>query len=548
MKTVLVVVESPNKVAKIRGLLEKLQPATTFKVLATCGHFRDLPRSSLGIDEATLLPQYEPIPEKAAVVSKLKQNMRDASAVLLASDADREGEAISWHVAQVLRLQTPQRLRFNEITSSGVAKAFESQAPLDLHLVNAQQARRVLDRLVGFKVSPLLQVLGDDHAAGRVQSAALHFVVEREAAHSTFKPVPFFTVRAKYQNSPPFEASVATTTGQSIETQRFLSKVEAEAAQTALAVHPHVVSSVEGLVQKRMPKPPFTTSTLQQAASVEFRFKPDFTMQLAQRLFEAGLITYHRTDSVVVSAEGVALARSTLESRHPKALSPEPVHYAAKESAQQAHEAIRPTTFVTSETLGADEARLLSLISNRFLASQCKPALFRRTKVVIAAGPLRLLAEGRQLLDPSFLTFFSTDTTENSAGEDGGHSTALPPLTVGQQLERIAVALKSDATRPPPRYTQATLIRALERSGIGRPSTYAQTLDSLFKRRYLNEEKDFLAPTGRGFLVDKALAAVLPDLVNANYTANMEAALDKIAEGKQDWRGFPSSFQKTKRF
>jgi DNA topoisomerase I len=526
----LLVVESPNKVPTIKRYL-----GGDYDVAATVGHFRDLPRRDLGVDLQTFAPTYVVDDEKKSIVARLRSKAQAASEILLATDADREGEAISWHVAQVLHLRSPRRVRFQEITAKALERAIASAGPLDQHLVDAQQARRVLDRLVGYQVSPLLTVLGKGHSAGRVQSATLHLVVVRERERERFKAVPYWTLAARYGEG--FEAKYATLNekGELVE-ERLASEEEAQAIASR-ARGPHVVRSIDTKPVERRPKPPFTTSTLQQAASVQLGCSPQRTMALAQVLFEQGIITYHRTDSVNLSDEAIAMARTFIATDYADALPAEPPRYKSKSSAQEAHEAIRPTSLApnAASTAEPDARELYELIRRRFLACQCKPAVLSQTTVAIESGNTTWRARGSVVQFPGFLHYLADD--EDSEGKKKGPAEPkLPLLTIGQMLALARIDVRRQETKPPPRFTAASLIKEMERTGIGRPSTYAATIEILFRREYIAEEKKYLFPTERGFLVDEMLAKAFPDLLETAYTAAMETRLDEIAEGSRRWQ------------
>ncbi len=530
---VLVVVESPNKVAKVKKCL-----GAGYEVVATIGHFRDLPDDELGVDVATFTPSYRLLSAKGDVASRLKRAASHASEVLLATDADREGEAIAWHVVQVLGLKGPRRIRFQELTTAAVKRAAASPAPLDVALIDAQQARRVLDRLVGYQVSPLLRAFGPNHSAGRVQSAALHLVVLREKERQAFVAVPFWRLTVVYREG--FQATSAAKDAKGAwAPATFVSEAEARAALAQAKSARHQVEALEARERERRPPPPFTTSTLQQAASARLGFTPAKTMATAQSLFEQGVITYHRTDSVSLSDEAIEMARSALRQSLASALPAEPVRYRNADSAQEAHEAIRPTALSVPDdvSLSADQQALLELVSKRFLASQCKPARLAVTTVRTVAGELRFLATGTVVLEASFLALLddADDARPAESEEDVGERT-LPPLSPNQSLTILRAADEAKTTKPPPRFTQAGLIAAMERSGIGRPSTYAATITTLFERDYLGQEGKSVLPQPRGLLVDALVAAAFPTLVDAAYTADMERRLDDVAGGQRRWK------------
>ena len=525
----LVIVESPNKRATIKKYLGE-----GFEVLATAGHFRDLPKRDLGVDLTTFTPTYEVNDDKANLLSAIRKAAKEATAIYLASDADREGEAIAWHLVDELGLKNAQRIRFTEITPKALTAAVAGAGSLDQGLVDAQQARRVVDRLVGYQLSPLLSPFGKNHSAGRVQSAALHLVLLRELEREAHVITPYWTLATTYSNG--LVAKYAPELPSEIDDARIHSEDDAQnIAARARAAGQHRVESVETKPVERKPKAPFTTSSLQQAASVVLKFKPDTTMELAQSLFEAGHISYHRSDSVTVSDDAAAMARAYLQQFFPEALPTSTPVYKSKASAQGAHECIRPTSLDADAPEGilGDELRLYQLIRARFLASQCKPAVFSQTKVVLSAGDTRWVATGTTVLFESHLRFTKFD--EEAKGESG-EAKLLPVVSEGQALDVSDIAVKRQETKPPPRYTEATLIRAMEGSGIGRPSTFASTLKVLFTREYIAEEKGFVAPCPRGRLIDGVLTVAFPALVEAEYTAHLEDKLDQVAEGRINWR------------
>lgn len=524
----LVVVESPNKCEKIRKYL-----GPGYEVAATVGHFRDLPEDELGVDVATFDPVYVVADSKRAVLSKLRAKAASADEVLLGTDADREGEAIAWHVAQVLRLRGPKRIRFSEITEAALKKAVAGAGPLDQDLVDAQQGRRVIDRLVGYQVSPLLRPLGSNHSAGRVQSATLHLVVLREKEREAFKAAPYWTLTARYGNG--FAAEYATNNEKGELADARL-KSEADARRVVDAARGlHLVEDVKTAPIERKPKPPFTTSTLQQAASIALGMRPDRTMHLAQSLFENGAITYHRTDSIALSPDAVAMARAFIARDFPAGLPDVPPVYRSKASAQEAHEAIRPTALDAEcpDGVAGDELRLYDLIRRRFLASQCKPAVFARTVVAIRSGDTWWRGVGEVQQFAGFLHYLARD--EDSEDKDDA-AKELPRVRIGETLSLLGIDVKRKETTPPPRFTQASLIKEMERRGIGRPSTYAATLKTLFERDYIAEQKKSVYPTARGRLVDHVLERAFGTLVDASYTADMEQRLDEVASGARRWK------------
>jgi DNA topoisomerase-1 len=523
----LVIVESPNKKATIKKYLGE-----GYEVLATAGHFRDLPKKDLGVDLETFTPTYEVNEDKASFLSGIRKAAKDADVVYLASDADREGEAIAWHLVDELRLKKAQRIRFTEITPKALAAAVAAAGPVDQHLVDAQQSRRVIDRLVGYQLSPMLSPFGKNHSAGRVQSATLHLVVTRELEREAHVAMPYWTLAVKYANGLTAKYFPARTEGD--DDVRLTSEEEAQAV-LARARGPHTVTGLDTSPGERKPKAPFTTSSLQQAASVAFKLSPDATMELAQSLFEAGHISYHRSDSVSVSDDAAAMARAHLQATFPEALPSSPPVYKSKSSAQGAHECIRPTTLDTEapEGLAGDELKLYQLIRRRFVGSQCRPATLSKTTITLTSGDTTWCARGTTVVFDSFLRFNAVDEDVTA---DSEQEQTLPVVSQGQVLEVADLASKRQETKPPPRFTEATLVKAMESAGIGRPSTFANTLKTLFSREYLALEKQLVLPTPRGRLIDGVLSAAFPALVESDYTSRLEETLDEIAEGKRTWK------------
>lgn len=528
----LVVLESPNKVKKVAHYL-----GSGYDVVATAGHFRDLPRDDLGVDLSSFDPNYVVDPNKQDLLARIKSKAKSADEVLLATDADREGEAISWHLAQELRLKRPMRLKYTEITEKALKDAVARLTPLDQHLVDAQQARRVLDRLVGYQVSPLLsRRFGKGNSAGRVQSATLHLVVLRELERERFKSEPYWTLAALYTNGLRARYASVGEDGKLADT-RLKTEAEANAIAERARAAPHVVKSVETKPAESRPSPPFTTSTLQQAASRKLHFTPDHTMDLAQKLFEAGVITYHRTDSVALSDDAIEMARTFIAKDFPEALPAAPVRYKMKADAQGAHEAIRPTSLDpgASSALSGDELRLYDLVRQRFLACQCKPAVLSRTTITIEAADTTWRAMGSVVIFESFRRYL-TDPVDPGEKADSDEDGELPKVAPGDALTLDKLEVEAKKTTPPGRYTQASLIAAMEKSGIGRPSTYAPTVKLLFDRTYIAEEKKQLYPTHAGRRIDAALGQTFPEILETETTAELEKKLDDIADGSRPWK------------
>jgi DNA topoisomerase-1 len=539
----LVIVESPNKCKKIGQFL-----GAGYRLVATVGHFRDLPAKELAVDLETMLPTYEVDRKKVEVVKRLKAEAAKAEEVLIATDPDREGEAIGWHAAQVLGLEAPKRIEFHEITKTAIEKAVARLRPIDQALVDAQQARRVLDRLVGYKVSPLLQPLRKGLSAGRVQTATLHLVCQRERDRHAFKSEPFWVLKVTYENG--LVSELAEETG---KPRRPKDSSQLDALLAAAKRSPHLVTRIERKeVEKRSP-PPFTTSTLQQAASARLGMVPAKTMKVAQELFEGGHISYHRTDSVALSPDAQALARLWISKHFPPSLPERPPVYRSKAGAQEAHEAIRPTSLAHPEGLTTDQKKLFELIRARFLASQMLPARLART-LVLTQSPAgegtesqTFAARGTEVLEAHWLNLDQDDREQGQekagkgkkeTSEDDLEEQKLPELRDGQGLEVKEATSQKRETKPPARFTEAGLVKEMERLGIGRPSTYAATIDTLYRRSYVKREKKALVPTGLGLQVDGLMLAGLPDLTSHEYTAGMELELDEIADGKKVWQGY----------
>lgn len=524
----LVIIESPNKIKKLRQIL-----GSEYRILPTVGHFRDLPKNDLGVDLQTFEATYLVDGDKGKVVRELEEAAAKADKIYLASDPDREGEAISWHVAEVLGLKDPLRAEFHEITKAAVQKAIAQPRKLNLALVEAQQSRRILDRLVGYILSPELRPLGRGLSAGRVQSCVLHLICKREAEREAFVVRKYWTVSVAYVNG--LDAGVATIgDDEKLKLVQFESEDEAGAVVEKLRRCAHVVQNVEQSDVERKPKPPFETSSLLKAAGVAFGWKADKTTKVAQELFEAGLITYPRTDSLNVAPEAQAAAREVLAARFPAALPAKPPAYRSKGDAQEAHECIRPATPADEAPAGmtAEQADLYRLVWTRFLASQAKPARFAKTLVTIDADGTTLRAIGMVLTDPGFLAV--GDVAEDDAEGDEGQ---IPEVAAGETLAVKEVASAAKKTSPPPRYKEASLIEEMKRLGIGRPSTYSATLKVLFTRKYIESEgrrkNPALLPTELGRKVDDFVAQGFAEVLEPAYTAAMEDALDAIAASKQ---------------
>ncbi|MBI4842856.1 MAG: type I DNA topoisomerase [Nitrospirae bacterium] len=546
----LLIVESPAKVKTLSKFLGK-----DFVIKPSVGHVKDLPKKELGVDtENNFLPSYVVIEGKQKVLRELKKSAKSADKVFLAPDPDREGEAIAWHIAEEINGDSGKVMRvvFNEITERAVTEAIKHPRKLNMNLVDAQQARRVLDRLVGYKLSPLLwRKVRRGLSAGRVQSVALRLVVEREREISAFRPVEYWSITANLEGSipPPFDARLIEVKGKKAEIGN-----ESEAADIleGLKGKEFTVSKVDKKSRKRSPAPPFITSTLQQEASRKLRFAAKKTMFVAQKLYEGleigtegsvGLITYMRTDSVRVAKEAEQEARVFIEKEFGKEyLPPKSPLYKSKKSSQDAHEAIRPTSIFRTPSslksnLSGDELRLYTLIWNRFIASQMNPAELEQTSVDIAADAYNFRATGTVVKFPGFMKVYVEGV--DTATEDEG---LLPSLSKGDNLKTHSIVPKQHFTQPPPRYTEPTLVKELEARGIGRPSTYATILSTIQDRKYVERDGGRFIATELGMVVNDLLVERFSELMDYNFTAKMEDDLDKIAEGAFKWADIVNVF------
>ncbi len=566
----LVIVESPTKARTVGQFLGK-----KYKVKASVGHIRDLLRSKLSVDvENDFEPRYRVPNEKRDVVKELAAAVEKSAEVYLATDLDREGEAIAWHLSEVLGLNTDQtrRVVFHEITKPAIDEAFSHPRALNMDLVDAQQARRILDRLVGYKLSPLLwRKVRSRLSAGRVQSVALRLVVEREREVEAFVPEEYWSLDAELASKetanqkkrPTFIASLVRIRGEDVKlkSEGDVAPILAELEQAT-----YVVSDVKEGTRRRNPSAPYTTSAMQQEASSKLRFSARKTMQLAQQLYEGidlgdgnteGLITYMRTDSTNVTEQAQAEVRAYVTERYGAEFLPSkpPVYKTKSKMAQEAHEAIRPTSVQrtpdeTKPYLSRDQHRLYDLIWRRFVASQMKHALYDTIRVEISAGrgaekPYLFRASGSTLRFLGFLIVYEETRSDDEVEEKVQQ---LPSLNVDELLDLIRLLPEQHFTQPPPRYSDATLIRTLEEYGIGRPSTYASILTTLRQRGYVERRRRRLEPTETGVLVNDLLVDSFPDLINVDFTAEMEDELDEVATGDRDWvavmREFYDPFEK----
>jgi len=549
----LIIVESPTKVKTLNKFLGK-----DFIIKASIGHVKDLPKGRLGVDiENHFKPMYVVIDGKEKILKELKMASRNAHSVFLATDPDREGEAIAWHIAEELDGDSDKimRVEFNEITEKAVKEALKNPRRLDMNLFNAQQARRILDRLVGYKLSPLLwKKVRRGLSAGRVQSVALRMIVDREREIEAFKPVEYWSITATLAGGspPPFEAKLHQIGNNKAEIGN---ETEAKRIADDLRDKVFVVKSVEKKKKTRSPSPPFITSTLQQEASRKLRFTAKKTMLVAQQLYEGielgeeghvGLITYMRTDSVRVAAESQDEARDyILKVFGGDYLPPKPPVYKSKKSAQDAHEAIRPTSVFRTPAsikgyLNRDQYRLYELIWNRYIASQMNPVQMEQTTIDIEAGIYTLRATGSVIRFPGFMSIYS-EGSDDATSED---EKRLPALKEGEVLKVLSIEPHQHFTQQPPRYTEATLVKELESRGIGRPSTYATIISTIQERRYVEKIDNRFKPTELGILINDLLIQGFSDVMDYNFTARMEDKLDKVESGKFRWVDVVMDFYK----
>ncbi|MEK7510237.1 MAG: type I DNA topoisomerase, partial [Patescibacteria group bacterium] len=536
----LLIVESPTKARTIKNFLGK-----DFKVESSFGHVRDLPEDKLGVDvEHDFQPSYIIPPKAKQTIQTLKNEMKKTKSVTLATDEDREGESIAWHLAQALGLKNPERIVFHEITKPAIEQALKNARRIDLNLVDAQQARRILDRLVGYKLSPFLwKKVARRLSAGRVQSVAVRLVVDRENEIRAFKPEEYWTIVAKLLKirnqesrieNKEFEATLSQKDGKAIPKLGIKTQQEAQEILKELEGAEWRVAHIEQKEMKRNPAPPFTTSTLQQAASQKLHFPAAFTMQIAQQLYEMGFITYHRTDSFNLSQLALGAAKDFIGAAYGSE------YWAGyfrtfktkSKGAQEAHEAIRPTypdqtpEKLKAKKLNQNQYKLYDLLWRRFIACQMAQAVFHATAVDIVARNFGFRSTGQTLKFDGFLKVYPMKFEEAE----------LPPLEKDEPLELQELIPSQHFTEPPPRYNEATLIKALESYGIGRPSTYAPILSTIEGRNYVEkDEQHRLRPTEIGEVVSNLLVKHFPDIVDVGFTAQMEEDLDEIAQGKKQW-------------
>ena len=538
MADYLVIVESPAKATTIKKIL-----GSKYNVVASMGHIRDLPKSQLGIDtENNFEPKYINIRGKAELIKKLKKEAKNAKKVYLATDPDREGEAIAWHLAYILGIDEASecRITFNEITKQGIKEAIKNPRKLDKDLIDSQQARRALDRIVGYKISPLLwKKVKKGLSAGRVQSVTVKLIVDREEEIEKFKKEEYWTLDAELTSKKKVKAKLQTYKNKKIEikTEEEVKKITKE-----IEKEKYIVKEIKKSEKKRNPMPPFTTSTMQQEASRKLGFPIKKTMSVAQKLYENGLITYMRTDSTRISDEARSTAKQEIIKQYGEKYY-ENRYYKTKKNAQDAHEAIRPTYIEKhpeeiKTKYGNDEYKLYKLIYERFLASQMSAAIYDTISVDIKAKEYIFRANGSSLKFNGYMIVYIEGNDENFEEKD----IIIPEMKIDQELKLLELLPQQHFTEPPPRYTEASLVKTLEEKGIGRPSTYAPTITTILERRYVEKEKKVLYPTELGRIVNDLLKENFKDVVDVEFTAQMEENLDKVEEGKIEWKNILQEF------
>ena len=542
----LIIVESPAKARTIKNFLGK-----GYEVIASKGHIRDLPKSRFGItvdEDNQLVPAYSVAKENAPIVKEIKALAKKADTIYIATDEDREGEAIGWHIAHAIKKDPEElpRIVFHEITKTAINHALESARKIDMNMVNAQQARRMLDRVVGYKLSPLLSSkIQKGLSGGRVQSSTLKLVVDREREIKAFVPVEYWTIDTLFKKD--IEATLIKHMGDKLTKLSIENKNDATAITKSVEADSFTISKIETKQRKTSTPPPFMTSTLQQTASSKLGFTPKKTMMVAQNLYEgvktpdgtSGVITYMRTDSLNMASEAVSGIRNIIENKFGKKYLPEePKFYGKKaKGAQEAHEAIRPTILeftpeVAQSFLKPDEIKLYRLIYERFMACQMNDALFEQNNIIFSGKNNEFRASGRKLIFDGFYAVLGNEDKDK----------LLPTLKEGDKAEIQSIKPEQHFTEPPARYSEASLIKKLESEGVGRPSTYAPTIATLSGRTYVNIEKKQIVPTEMAFTVTEMLEKNFANIVDISFTANMEEKLDEISEGETDWQKLLSDF------
>ncbi len=546
----LIIVESPAKANTIKKFL-----GGNVKVVASMGHIRDLPKSKIGIDvKNNFEPEYINIRGKGDLIKSLKKDAKTAKKVYLATDPDREGEAIAWHLAKVLDVDNNKitRVTFNEITKTAVQKAIKEPRDIDINLVDAQQARRVLDRIVGYKISPVLwKKVRRGLSAGRVQSVAVRLIVEREEEIEKFIPEEYWNIYVKLLDENSKKTFESKFYGKENKKLEIHSKEQVDEILSNIKEAKYIVKEIKKGEKKKTPAPPFTTSTMQQEASRKLGFTLKKTMSIAQGLYEGvkiqdkgtvGLITYMRTDSTRISEEARIAAKQHIVSTYGEKYY-ENRYYRTNKEAQDAHEGIRPTYAELEpdqikNDLTKDQYKLYKLIYNRFMASQMSNAIYNTMSVTIDANKYTFKANGQNLKFKGFMTLYVEGTDEKEEEKEEN----IPELVLEQEVKKQSIEPKQSFTEPPARYTEASLVKALEEKGIGRPSTYSPTITTILERRYIEKEQKQLVPTELGKIVNKLLIENFKDIVNVEFTASIENQFDNIAEGKENWRKMIKEF------
>ena len=545
MSNKLIIVESPAKANTIKKFL-----GANTKVVASMGHIRDLPKSKLGVDiEHDFEPEYINIRGKGDLIKSLKKEAKSADVVYLATDPDREGEAIAWHLAKILEIPEDSvcRVTFNEITKEAVKESIKQPRKIDMNLTDAQQARRVLDRIVGYKISPLLwKKVKPGLSAGRVQSVAVKLIVDRENEIRNFIPEEYWNIYATLLDEKSKQDFVAKFYGKSDKKVELHKKEEVDEILSNIKNGKYIVTNIKNGEKKRTPAPPFTTSTMQQEASRKIGFTIKKTMSVAQGLYEGvripekgsvGLITYMRTDSTRISEEARAVAKEVITQTY-GANYYENRYYRQNKDAQDAHEGIRPTYIHITpdsikDSLTADQYKLYKLIYNRFIASQMATAVYDTISVDIDVNEYKFKASGQNLKFKGFMTLY---VEGNDSKEDEEESTNIPKLELNQEVKKEKLDAKQSFTEPPARYTEASLVKELETKGIGRPSTYSPIITTIIERRYIEKDKKQLVPTQLGEVVNTLLTENFTDIIDVTFTARVEDEFDEVAEGKEEWK------------
>ena len=545
MSNKLIIVESPAKANTIKKFL-----GANTKVVASMGHIRDLPKSKLGVDiEHDFEPEYINIRGKGDLIKSLKKEAKSADVVYLATDPDREGEAIAWHLAKILEIPEDSvcRVTFNEITKEAVKESIKQPRKIDMNLTDAQQARRVLDRIVGYKISPLLwKKVKPGLSAGRVQSVAVKLIVDRENEIRNFIPEEYWNIYATLLDEKSKQDFVAKFYGKNDKKVELHKKEEVDEILANIKNGKYIVTNIKNGEKKRTPAPPFTTSTMQQEASRKIGFTIKKTMSVAQGLYEGvripekgsvGLITYMRTDSTRISEEARVVAKEVITQTY-GANYYENRYYRQNKDAQDAHEGIRPTYIHITpdsikDSLTADQYKLYKLIYNRFIASQMTAAVYDTISVDIDVNEYKFKASGQNLKFKGFMTLY---VEGNDSKEDEEESTNIPKLELNQEVKKEKLDAKQSFTEPPARYTEASLVKELETKGIGRPSTYSPIITTIIERRYIEKDKKQLVPTQLGEVVNTLLTENFTDIIDVTFTARVEDEFDEVAEGKEEWK------------